>query len=87
MKITVIKKRFCNFKKNKTVKGTEISSFEKIGYVKNLPKDTDNNDFETISVNTKNGEQVKLYRSKEYKNERDEKLNFRNSWEVFNSIL
>lgn len=87
MKITVIKKRFCNFKKNKTVKGTEISSFEKIGYVKNLPKDTDNNDFETISVNTKNGEQVKLYRSKEYKNERDEKLNFRNSWEVFNSLL
>lgn len=87
MKITVIKKRFCNFKKNKTVKGTEISSFEKIGYVKNLPKDTDNNDFETISVNTKNGEQVKLYRSKEYKNERYEKLNFRNSWEVFNSIL
>ena len=87
MKITVIKKRFCNFKKNKTVKGTEISSFEKIGYVKNLQKDADINDFETISVNTKNGEQVNLYRRKEYKNERDEKLNFRNSWEVFNSLL
>lgn len=87
MKITVIKKRFCNFKKNKTVKGTEISSLGNLPSLKNLPKDTDNNDFETISVNTKNGEQVKLYRSKEYKNERYEKLNFRNSWEVFNSIL
>ena len=69
------------------MKSTEISSFEKIGYVKNLPKDADINDFETISVNTKNGEQVNLYRRKEYKNERDEKLNFRNSWEVFNSLL
>ena len=75
------------FKKNKTEKGTEISSFEKIGYIKNLQKDADINDFETISINTKNGEQVTLYRNKEYKNERDEKLNFRNSWEVFNSLL
>ena len=56
-------------------------------YIKNLQKDADINDFETISINTKNGEQVTLYRNKEYKNERDEKLNFRNSWEVFNSLL
>jgi len=65
----------------------KISSFEKIGYLKSIPKNADINDFETISVTTKNGESVVLYRDKKERKEIDETTNFKESWEVFNSLL
>ncbi|MBT7481241.1 MAG: hypothetical protein HN677_02485 [Flavobacteriales bacterium] len=65
----------------------KISSFEKIGFQKILPKGSDINNFETISVTTKNGESITLYRDKDNKNEIDETTNFKESWNVFNSLL
>ena len=65
----------------------KISSFEKIGYLKSIPKNADINDFETISVTTKNGESVVLYSDKKERKEIDETTNFKESWEVFNSLL
>ena len=65
----------------------KISSFEKIGYLKSIPKNADINDFETISVTIKNGESVILYRDKKERKEIDETTNFKKSWEVFNSLL
>tara|TARA_B110000196_G_C21079594_1_gene631745 strand:+ start:601 stop:810 length:210 start_codon:yes stop_codon:yes gene_type:complete len=65
----------------------KISSFEKIGFQKVLPKGSDLNNFETISVTTKNGESITLYRDKDNKNEIDETTNFKESWNVFNSLL
>ena len=64
-----------------------ISSLEKIGYQKNLPKESDINDFEVISVTQKNGTKINLYRNKKEKHEIDDTTNFDSSWEVFNSFL
>jgi len=65
----------------------KISSFEKIGFQKVLPKGSDINNFETISVTSKNGETITLYRDKDDRNEIDETTNFKESWDVFNSLL
>jgi hypothetical protein len=65
----------------------KISSFEKIGYLKSIPKNADINDFETISVTIKNGKSIILYRDKKERKEIDETTNFKESWEVFNSLL
>jgi len=65
----------------------KISSFEKIGYQKSIPKGSDIDNFETISVTNKNGEKIILYRDKEDRNEIDETINFKESWDVFNSLL
>ncbi|MAO71387.1 MAG: hypothetical protein CMD02_02625 [Flavobacteriales bacterium] len=64
-----------------------ISSLEKIGYQKNLPKGSDINDFEVISITQKNGIKINLYRNKKEKKEIDDTTNFDSSWEVFNSLL
>ena len=65
----------------------KISSFEKIGFQKVIPKGSDLNNFETISVTNKDGNKITLYRNKESRNEIDETTNFESSWEVFNSLL
>jgi len=64
-----------------------ISSLEKIGYQKNLPKGADINDFEVISVTQKNGIKKNLYRNKKEKQEIDDTTNFDSSWEIFNSLV
>ena len=64
-----------------------ITSLEKIGYQKNLPKERDINDFEVISVTQKNGSKINLYRNKKEKKEIDDTTNFDSSWKVFNSLL
>tara|TARA_Y100001954_G_scaffold231965_1_gene282400 strand:- start:50 stop:259 length:210 start_codon:yes stop_codon:yes gene_type:complete len=64
-----------------------ITSLEKIGYQKNLPKGKDINDFEVISVTQKNGSKINLYRNKKEKKEIDDTTNFDSSWKVFNSLL
>ena len=64
-----------------------IYSLEKIGYQKNLPKGSDINNFEVISVTQKNGIKINLYRSKKEKQNIDDTTNFDRSWEVFSSLL
>ena len=44
-----------------------IYSLEKLSYQKNLPKGSDINNFEVISVTQKNGIKINLYRSKKRK--------------------
>ena len=65
----------------------KISSLEKIGYIKALPKGADINDYENISIKEKNGETLILYRALEDRKEIDDIGNFSNSWNVFNSLL
>ena len=63
------------------------SSLEKIGYIKTLPKNSDINEYESISVKNTNGESIVLYRFIETKTDFDDTSNFSNSLEVFNSFL
>ena len=65
----------------------KISSLEKNGYIKSLPKGADINDYENISIKEKNGETLILYRALEDREEIDDIGNFSNSWNVFNSFL
>ena len=65
----------------------KISSLEKIGYIKSLPKGADINDYENISIKKKNGEILILYRALEDREEIDDTSNFSSSWGVFNSYL
>ena len=63
------------------------SSLKRIGYTRNIPKDANLDDFETISVRNKLGEQSTFYRRKLEKKELDEDSNFDRSWDIFNSNL
>jgi hypothetical protein len=63
------------------------SSLEKIGYIKTLPKNSDINEYESISVKNTNGESIVLYRFIETKTDFDDTSNFSDSLEVFNSFL
>ena len=63
------------------------SSLEKIGYIKILPKNSDINEYESISVKNTNGESIVLYRLLENRTDFDDTSNFSNSLEVFNSFL
>ena len=65
----------------------KISSLEKIGYIKSLPKGADINNYEKISIKKKNGETLILYRALEDRKEIDDTSNFSSSWGVFNSYL
>ena len=65
----------------------KTSSLKKIGYKRDIPKGADLDDFETISVQNKAGEQITLYRNKLGKEELDETSNFNRSWDIFNSHL
>ena len=65
----------------------KISSLEKIGYIKSLPKDADINDYENISIKEKNGKTLILYRALKDRKKIDDISNFSNSWGVFNSYL
>ena len=65
----------------------KLHSLEKIGYTKNVPKVSDLDNFETISVKSKSGETITLYRNKLEKEEFDEISDFSKSWDIFNSHL
>ena len=65
----------------------KIREFEEIGYVKTLPKGSDINDYESITIKNKSGEKIKLYRNRVDREEIDDTSNFTNSWNVFNSYL
>ena len=63
------------------------SSFEKVGYIKQLPTNADISDYESITIKNKSGEKIKLYRNRADREEIDDTSNFSNSWDVFNSLL
>ena len=65
----------------------KILSFEKIGYTKNVPKGSDLDNFEIISIKNKSGKTITLYRNKLEKEEFDEISDFSKSWNIFNSHL
>ena len=65
----------------------KLHSLEKIGYTKNVPEVSDLDNFETISVKSKSGETITLYRNKLEKEEFDENSDFSKSWDIFNSYL
>jgi len=66
---------------------SKTTSLDKIGYIKTLPKNSDINEYESISVKNTDGESIVLYRFIENKTNFDDTSNFSNSWEVFNSFL
>ena len=65
----------------------KLHPLEKIGYTKNIPEVSDLDNFETISVKSKSGETITLYRNKLEKEEFDEISDFSKSWNIFNSHL
>ena len=65
----------------------KVSSLEKIGYLKTLPKDADINDYESLLITEKDDKRITLYRLSSEKKEFDDTSNFNNSWDVFNSYL
>ena len=63
------------------------SSFEKVGYIKQLPTNADISDYESILVKNNDGKFTKLYRKIVEKRKFDDTNNFSESWDVFNSLL
>ena len=65
----------------------KLHSLEKIGYTKDVPEVSDLDNFEIISVKSKSGETITLYRNKLEKEEFDEISDFSKSWNIFNNHL
>jgi hypothetical protein len=65
----------------------KISSLEKIGYLKVVPKNADMNDYESIIIKEKSGKTLTLYRLTKDREDIDDTSNFNRSWDVFNSLL
>ena len=63
------------------------SSFEKVGYIKQLPSNADISDYESILVKNNDGKSITLYRKIVDERKFDDTINFSDSWEVFNSLL
>ena len=63
------------------------SSFEKIGYSKNIPEGADINDYEKISIRDKKGNINTLYRQRKKIEDFDDTINFSSSWNIFKSHL
>ena len=63
------------------------SSFEKVGYIKQLPTNAEISDYESILVKKNNGKFTTLYRKIVEERKFDETVNFSESWDVFNSLL
>ena len=63
------------------------SSFEKVGYIKQLPTNADISDYESILVKNNDGKSTTLYRKIVKEIKFDDTTNFSESWDVFNSLL
>ena len=63
------------------------SSFEKVGYIKQLPTNAEISDYESILVKNNDGKSTVLYRKIVEKEKFDDTINFNESWDVFNSLL
>lgn len=64
----------------------KISSFEKIGYIRNLPQDADVNNYEKISVKDRSGNKTILYRILKI-NKIDNTKDFNSSWNTYNKLI
>ena len=63
------------------------SSFEKVGYIKQLPTNAEISDYESILVKNNDGKSTTLYRKIVEEIKFDDTTNFSESWDVFNSLL
>ena len=63
------------------------SSFEKVGYMKQLPTNADISDYESILVKNNERKFTTLYRKIVEERKYDDTTNFSESWDVFNSLL
>ncbi|MFQ3333255.1 MAG: hypothetical protein ACI8ZH_001153 [Flavobacteriales bacterium] len=63
------------------------SSFEKVGYTKQLPTNANISDYESILVKNNEGKSTTLYRKIDEERKFDDTANFSESWDVFNSLL
>lgn len=63
------------------------SSFEKVGYIKQLPTNAEISDYESILVKNNEGKFTRLYRKIVKKRKFDDTTNFSESWDVFNSLI
>ena len=63
------------------------SSFEKVGYIKQLPTNAEISDYESILVKNNDGKLTTLYRKIVKREKFDDTANFSESWDVFNSLL
>ena len=63
------------------------SSFEKVGYIKQLPANAEISDYESILVKNNEGKSTTLYRKIVEERKFDDTANFSESWDVFNSLL
>jgi len=63
------------------------SSFEKVGYIKQLPTNAEISDYESILVKNNDGKFTTLYRKIVKERKFDDTTNFSESWDVFNSLL
>tara|TARA_B110000459_G_C16217409_1_gene319221 strand:+ start:146 stop:355 length:210 start_codon:yes stop_codon:yes gene_type:complete len=63
------------------------SSFEKAGYIKQLPTNADIGDYESILVKNNKGKSATLYRKIIEERKFDDTINFSESWNVFNSLI
>jgi len=64
-----------------------ISSLEKIGYIKTLPKNADIDNYERLLITKKDGKAITLYKLNSVSKRFDDTTNFDNSWEIFNDHL
>ena len=63
------------------------SSFEKVGYIKQLPSNAELSDYESILVKNNDGNSIILYRKIVKEREFDDTNNFSDSWDIFNSLV
>ena len=63
------------------------SSFEKVGYIKQLPTNAEISDYESILVKNNDGKLTTFYRKIVKREKFDDTINFSESWDVFNSLL
>jgi hypothetical protein len=63
------------------------SSFEKVGYINQLPTNADISEYESILVKNNEGKFTRLYRKIVKKRKFDDTTNFSESWDVFNSLI
>lgn len=64
----------------------KISSFEKMGYTKYIPRNVDDNHYETMYVKDKLGNKIKLYRNLK-RNKIDDTTDFNRSWDTYNKLI
>ena len=67
--------------------GKKKSSLKEIGYLKEIPRDADMDNYEKIDIKDKNGKVNTLYRPINESSKFDETTNFNKSWEIFNNYL